>query len=517
MAKFTYSAENTAKETDPLYRVARIGLYMDLLQDPDKILKARLAPEKYLQLATMYYNELINQTAQRIGVAPEILADEDKRTEEQAREISITALEQRIVRLEQYLNSRYITAIKHINTYCAKRAEEQGIENIYAPLEEETPSEAILSGELVNVPIAAVLFFFASNPTLDPGEPGELTDKNKAELNQLFESLDAIYLKNRDSLKSEYALLSTYLDSLNPKDPAAKTEQLEQITALRARVIDYPVDKVNSKIWKLLEESTKGQLCYNIPVAKKGSKQEIDIMYAVDFDQLEDVKITKRLTVYDKRVYVAASALFNAGNDIITLTQIYYAMGYTGRPGSKDLERINAAITKMGSTKIYISNAREAEIYHYDKFIYDGALLPMERTTAISNGRATDAAIHLFREPPVITFAKGRKQFTTFDLKLLQSRVNKTDKNLLIDDYLLEQISKAKREKKSSQRLLYKTIFERTQIQGGKNQTRALDAIRRYLEHYQECDFINHFTEEPNGVTVYFFKQKTTTRRAKIR
>lgn len=508
MADKTRFTELLAKEPDPLRRMALIGFNMDALRDPEEALIGYRTPEGYYEKwAEAHYSSLITRTAQRTGIDPAILADKDRRTPEQTREILETSAQEQFARLEIYLASNYAAAIKHICAYCTERAEAQGTEDIYKPLGEVAPNEANLSGELVNVPLSAALYFFATHETIDPRRPDALTADDKAELTRIFDDLDAFYRKNRGDLKSEQGLLSAYLDSLNPKDPEATKETLEQISAKRASVVEYPLDKVNSKIWNILEEATGGQVKYYVDVAKKNSRRETTILYAVDFDGLEDVKITKRLTAYDKRVYVAASALFNAGNHIITLTQIYYAMGYTGRPGRKDLERINAAITKMSSAKIYINNEHEAEVYHYDKFVYDGALLPMERTTVISNGRATDAAIHLFREPPIITFAKQRKQITTLEIKLLQSRVNKTDRNLLIDDYLLEQISRAKREKKHAQRLLFGTIFKRTNIKGAKNQDRALETIQRYLAHYQECDYITRFTLDADGVTVYFTKR----------
>ena len=76
--------------------------------------------------------------------------------------------------------------------------------------------------------------------------------------------------------------------------------------------------------------------------------------------------------------------------------------------------------------------------YKYNHFRYDAALLPLERMQAIVNGQTVDSAFHLFREPPLITFAKERKQVTTIERKVLQTPISKTNQNLLIEDYLLE-------------------------------------------------------------------------------
>ena len=291
--------------------------------------------------------------------------------------------------------------------------------------------------------------------------------------------------------------------------PADK-EEPERVTITRAQSVEYPLDKPNSIIWSLLEKDTKGQISFNM--AKYGSRQQIPAYYAINFDELgNDITITKRLLPFDKRVYIAVSALFNAGNNVITLSQIYYTMGYTGRPGTKDLTRINEAITKMTTARIFFDNEQEAAKYKYARFKYDGSLLPIERGTALVNGQLADAAIRIFREPPLISFAKQRKQITTIDVKLLQSPISKTDANLQIDDYLIERISKGKNGKARSCRILFKTLFERTGIPDKpktntekQQRKRAPDKVKKYLTHYQQQGFIKSFTVEKDGVTVHW-------------
>lgn len=319
---------------------------------------------------------------------------------------------------------------------------------------------------------------------------------------------------SRQDLEAAIRTLRAALGEMMEEDPHRAIQTLETLLGeclepppgwsnpKRAGSIEYPLDKVNAQIWNLLERDTQGQVA--LKAEKSGSKRPLNIYYSIDFDQLgQDITITKRLTPYDKRIYIAVSALFNAGNNLISLTQIYYAMGYTGRPGKTDLERINNALTKMAGAKIYVNNEQEAAAYKYAKFIYDGSLLPLERVTVIARGALNEAAIHIFREPPVITFAKQRRQITTIDVKLLQSPISKTDGNLLIDDYLIERISRAKKGQQP-RRILYKTIYEKARASTAKQRQRIPEKVRRYLEHYQQCGMISRYTTEPDGVTVYF-------------
>ena len=119
--------------------------------------------------------------------------------------------------------------------------------------------------------------------------------------------------------------------------------KLPRIIANPAEKIDFPLDKPNSVIWNLLAEADKnGQLALKIDTSKKGSKQDAIILYSINFDELPaSIQITKQLTPFDKRCYIAAAALYNAGNETVTATQIYKAMGNSTQPDTKATNDIN--------------------------------------------------------------------------------------------------------------------------------------------------------------------------------
>lgn len=272
----------------------------------------------------------------------------------------------------------------------------------------------------------------------------------------------------------------------------------------KSDLYNFPLDKVNSTVWKLFEADAGGQL--GIATEKQGSNKEINVLYTINFDALgEGITVSRRLTAFDKRVYGAISTIFNEGENIITIRQIHAKMGNVGNPSKNQVEKINTAITKMMRAQIFVNNKQEINAnYNYPRFEYDGALLPIERMSAIVNGQLTDAAIHIFREPPLSTFARGRKQITTIEVKLLQSPISKTDANLLIDDYLLERILRAKRAKKGSCRILLATLFENAEITTKKQKQRAPEKIRSYLDHYKLCGTIKSYSISDSAISVFF-------------
>lgn len=280
---------------------------------------------------------------------------------------------------------------------------------------------------------------------------------------------------------------------------------------IKPQSLEFPVDKVNKNIWGLLEKPLDKyeQLSFTFAMENKADKKkgtEIDLTYSIDFSALEkaeNLKITKKLTPYDKRVYTAISALYNAGNQIISLSQIYSAMGNTSRMNSRDSEKINNALTKMRMATIYISNEQEAKAYNYRKFVYDGSLLPMERINGVNiNGKVTESAIHLLREPPMISFARNHgNQLTTVNIKVLQSPISKTDSNLQIEDYLIDRISKAKT-KSLSNKILISSICENAHITDRMQKSRLPEKLEKYLTHFKKCNYIKGFTLTKDSVII---------------
>ena len=285
-----------------------------------------------------------------------------------------------------------------------------------------------------------------------------------------------------------------------------KKTNLDSVFSKRLFGLEYPLDKPNSTIWNMLETETGRQIKLDVTAA--GKRDRVNLLYSIDFDNLpEGVSITKKLEPYDKQVYIAISGLYNEGYPVISVTMIYKAMGGTSdRPSGPDIEKINQSITKMSSAHIFLDNSQEVirKEYRYPTFKYDASLLPMERVQAVINGRVAESAIKLFREPPLMTFAKERKQVTTISLKLLQAPINKTNQNIAIQDYLIERIAHAKNGT-GKKKILYATVYEKVGITSTKQRQRAPEKIHRYLDHFKSekgDNFIKDYRKDRDGVTI---------------
>lgn len=268
--------------------------------------------------------------------------------------------------------------------------------------------------------------------------------------------------------------------------------------------LDFPLDKLNSNVWWLAETGNVEKYIAVEDQKDKRAGREINVSYSIDFselDGLEGVTITKALNPYDRRVYIAMAAIINSGQKYMTIQQIYSAMGYKGRAGASDLKKVNSAITKMNMAHVTVDNEQESEAYQSKPhFRYDGSLLPMERVTAIVNGQESDGVVHLFREPPLVSFAREREQITTVSVRLLSSPLSKTNANIRLEEYLINRIARMKNGKAPNVMIL-ETVYARTGNTTTKQKQRAWPKIQKLLDYYKECGYIRGFRRETDPKT----------------
>lgn len=333
----------------------------------------------------------------------------------------------------------------------------------------------------------------AERPELASATMADLLDGENKELGRLYK--EAVERAEK-----------RYAEFREAKGAVDLIESIPSIIANPADILEYPLDKPNAIIWNLLALTAPNQIIMDIDTAKETDRKkgtEALIYCTINFEETEGLRITKQLTPFDKRVYIAIAALFNAGNQVVSIRQIHRAMGSTGEPSDNQVEKINNSLDKMRGARLYIDSRPEHDVYTgYPKFVYDGALLEFRRISAYINNTAVESAIRILAEPPMISFAKGRKQVTTISRALLESPLSKTEANLIIDDYLIEQIAHMKKNKSFSRKMLFDTICKNCKITDRKQRQRAKSKITYYLNHYEDCGWIRGYEWETDGITI---------------
>jgi len=305
-------------------------------------------------------------------------------------------------------------------------------------------------------------------------------------------------------------------DELGIGDPGIP-EPTEEPPLIRTvninKSVVYPLDKVTQKIHNLpaniIDHLNRGEQL-TLDLFPEQEKLNATATYSIDFDKLPGVTISRQLNIIDKQIQIAAAALYDTGAEYISIQNIYEQMRYPGPAGGEDYKKIKQAVLKMMRASIHLDNENESKAFGASKrpkFEYDGQLFPAEMVTATINGKITKSAIHMFREPPLITFAKSRNQITTIPADLQAIPVNRNERNSLIDDYLKIQISHMKNpkgKKKISNRMLFETIFKYIGITERKAKERSKTTIFKLLDFYKQKEFIKGYKKDKDGVTIIF-------------
>ena len=291
-----------------------------------------------------------------------------------------------------------------------------------------------------------------------------------------------------------------------------------------AELVIRPKDKVNRNIW-IFNNDILDTMNENAPIeidtSRAGSNDKASIMFRAYYGELAEndffgrleEKLTELnyLNEYDKEVCIAAASVFYEYGDIMTLSQIHYTMGYNTKPNPEQLRKLKESLEKMRTLKIMIDNTSEHLAYsNIETFPYNGVVLPWESREICVNGQVTDAVIHLFREPPLMTLARKRNQITTISRSIQAAPFNKTPQNNILYDYLIDRITSIQREankkthknKKASNRILYETVFEHLQLADAKAKRRVKEKIEDYLKHFKKEKLIKNYKKDDEGVSI---------------
>ena len=254
--------------------------------------------------------------------------------------------------------------------------------------------------------------------------------------------------------------------------------------------IVYPLDKLNFNLWQGLESKK-----YNVGVEKQGSTDKINIYFTPKF-------FGDPMNAYDKRVYLAVCALYEAGNERITAGMIYRAMGGKGYQKKKDYEKLKQSVEKMAVVRISINNEQEAIKYKYRSFcITNDYLLNCSSVEKIElKGGKSDYSIHIFEKPVLMRYAEEHKQITTYTPEQFKMPLSMTEMNCAIDDYFRYRIARASG---NSVKILLKTLFEYCNISDRRIKDKAKKRFDTFLKFYAEVKLIQGYTIQTDAKEEY--------------
>ena len=255
-------------------------------------------------------------------------------------------------------------------------------------------------------------------------------------------------------------------EKLESKPTNSKDKDTEKAVARRAKELIAPC----SRLSKNLFDTRVNSECYqntefDFCVGEKGKeKKPVTILVSINIKKLKGVSLSNgvMLNPFNRANHNIAVSLYVAGNTHITPRMIYEAMnGYNRihKPPEQMYKAIMDSMEKLMYTGITIDTTHETEEYGTALFKFKGYLLPVVFGTAEINGHVVEC-FKFLDEPPLYTYAKERNQISSCEINLLAADLYMTPENVVIRDYLLEQITTMQSKKaKRNTVIRYDTLF----------------------------------------------------------
>lgn len=287
------------------------------------------------------------------------------------------------------------------------------------------------------------------------------------------------------------------------EEPLRQRQHIPNVTSLAIRSIGYPTDKVNCHLWGNLRIGKQTILKAESDRDRARGKRA-DIIVMLNFEELDGVKISRPLTIYDKRVFIAVANLVNEGQYILTPTMIDKAMGATTKTAKTDKEKILESLAALVRARVTIDNTTEAKLYGYERIKGDFPLLAASIVTAYVDGQLTEGALQVAELPKLFQFSINRDQVTTIPIKLLESPISKTKANMTLEDYLIRRISQMNNpNKKVPNKILLSTLYDQCGITDRKQRSRLIkEKLPTLLDHYVKTEYIKSYTLDDKSITI---------------
>ena len=292
------------------------------------------------------------------------------------------------------------------------------------------------------------------------------------------------------------------------------------------------ISKLNSIFGFLDLVPLDGQTRIDIQTDKDKDGNQLFTFYSATFEGGADITYSRPLDARDDWYLSFAGQFYEEGQYIFSKRQFYKKI-FRKDPSKTQLKNFSEAIEIMMKTQVNITNEiiDEDEEGHRligdaatdrpkyptrkrTKYSYKGALLPCEiiEATDPHTGKVIKDAIHIFRYPPTLEYAKTRGEIMSVDPELLLVKgVSFTAKTAALHKMLLTRIAKLRRQenmpqymRNTSPKYLKDTLYEQCHIRTAtdKKNVKRAGTIEKILDHYKEKGHIKGWREYEDSFTI---------------
>lgn len=270
------------------------------------------------------------------------------------------------------------------------------------------------------------------------------------------------------------------------------TRDTEPDTALAIRPIEHigTIDKVsNTTFANKLTVAIQA-----LAVEKRGSATPVNTYVSINYEGLDRAKVegVKWLEPFDREVLDAVHTLFKAGNNFITVNQIYRVL--TGKKGEEQAPKtlasdIRKSVNKMMYTQLSIDATEEATAFGYAIYKYDSPMIVAEKVEIKLNGALTTALkVHALG---LLGYAEIKNQIARVPLGIRDTPIKKNKEIINLQGYL-ERAIEIRRNSNLNNTILLDTVLDELGIISKiDTQGRALNNAEKLRRSKAQKNIIN--------------------------
>lgn len=294
----------------------------------------------------------------------------------------------------------------------------------------------------------------------------------------------------------------------------------------------YQTGKLPADLWQKLSKETNKQISifdHEIPTGtneyKRGAaiiKQEAVVFVSMDYSELDNLKISREMTAFDRAIYDAVCSLFYKANKtnqqpIFTAQQILFEAGMTAKKNGKllktvsaqDREKVYKSLMKMNAAQMMIVTAGEMnndKFARYDMFEAHGSFLPNVFGAGSRRGQYVKEAVKILDMPFLLRYAVSRNMYAHLPIAVMQTPIQKTERNLKLEQYLRRSIEIMKQKtadgKGTNRKILLSTLAKIGGVQK-KHIERLKTVLADILEYWKRIHYIEKYSITDTSVSIY--------------
>lgn len=213
------------------------------------------------------------------------------------------------------------------------------------------------------------------------------------------------------------------------------------------------VEKTQYDIFNnMFEYNTAIQISDDVECKIDGKKKSVNLNKELALT-LDDETMFRELTLFDRAVHNAVCSLYNSGIESFTTEQVYKIIvgDSKARFNTKIRNHVEESLMTLRNRFVIIKFGEEGKQFHLltqdgDEIIkVSNYILPLSKTTLrMRNGQKVDAW-NLLTEPPLLNYARIKRQIETIAIEQLQVPLALTDNTIKLREFLLRKILLVKR------------------------------------------------------------------------